>query len=63
MSNGRLLLVLPLPVYVVDGRFYTDNKVCHGLSLWLANFNSVTLASPIETRATFPREHPRLIIP
>ena len=54
MSNDRLLLVLPLPVYVVNGRFYTDSQACHGLSLWLANFNYVTLACPAETRATIP---------
>ena len=54
MSNGRLLLVLPLPVFAVNGRLYTDTQACHGLSLWLANFNYVTLASPAETRTTIP---------
>src|SRR5262245_39254790 len=54
MSNGRLLLVLPLPIYVVNGRFYTDNQACHGLSLWLANFDHVTLMCPADTRATIP---------
>ena len=54
MSNDRLLLVLPLSVYLVKGRFYTDSQACNGLSLWLANFNYVTLAAPVETRTTIP---------
>src|SRR5215468_8581308 len=54
MSNGRLLLVLPLPVYLVNGRFYTDNQACHGLSLWLANFDYVTMMCPTEVRDTIP---------
>jgi colanic acid/amylovoran biosynthesis glycosyltransferase len=54
MSNGRLLLVLPLPVYVVDGHPYMDTQACNGLSLWLANFDHVTLVSPTETRAIIP---------
>ena len=55
MPNGRLLLVLPLPVYVVNGRIYTDNQACHGLSLWLENFDPVTMMCPAETRDTNPR--------
>ena len=54
MSNDRLLLVLPLRVYVVNGRLYTDSQACNGLSHWLDNFSHVTLASSTETRATIP---------
>jgi colanic acid/amylovoran biosynthesis glycosyltransferase len=53
MSN-RLLLVLPLPLFVIDGRLFTDTQACHGLSLWLANFDHVTLVSNAEIRATIP---------
>src|SRR5262245_18476174 len=54
MSNDRLLLVLPLRVYTVNGRFYMDSQACNGLSLWLANFKYVTLAAPTEARTTIP---------
>jgi colanic acid/amylovoran biosynthesis glycosyltransferase len=54
MSNGRILLVLPLHVYVVDDRLFTDTQACNGITLWLANFDYVTLVCPAETRATIP---------
>jgi colanic acid/amylovoran biosynthesis glycosyltransferase len=48
MSDGRLLLVLPLRIYNVGGRLFTDTQACNGLRLWLNNFNCVTLAGPAE---------------
>jgi glycosyltransferase involved in cell wall biosynthesis len=54
MADGRLLLVLPLRIYNVGGRFFTDTQACNGLRLWLDNFSCVTLAGPSETVAHAP---------
>jgi colanic acid/amylovoran biosynthesis glycosyltransferase len=40
----RLLLLLPLTAHIVDGRPHVDLQACNGLRLWLANFDTVTLA-------------------
>lgn len=54
MASGRLLLVLPLRVYDVCGRFFIENQACNGLRLWLENFDYVTLALPSETATSVP---------
>jgi colanic acid/amylovoran biosynthesis glycosyltransferase len=54
MSNGRLLLVLPLKIYIVGDRLFTDTQACNGLRLWLENFPFVTLAGPSEARSRAP---------
>jgi colanic acid/amylovoran biosynthesis glycosyltransferase len=54
MSDSRLLLVLPLRIFQVGVRFFTDTQACNGLRLWLDNFDYVTLAGPCEVLTTAP---------
>lgn len=54
MADGRLLLVLPLKIYLIGDRFFTDTQACNGLRLWLENFRFVTLAGPAEARSCAP---------
>jgi colanic acid/amylovoran biosynthesis glycosyltransferase len=42
-----LMLVLPLPVYELDGNFHLDRQACNGLRLWLKNFRKVSLLCPV----------------
>lgn len=46
MSDDRLLLVLPLPIYRVGTRSYIDTQAANNLGLWLDNFKHVTLIGP-----------------
>lgn len=54
VSNGRLLLILPLKVYRVHEKFFLDTQACNGLRLWLENFKCVTLAGPSEIVESAP---------
>ena len=54
MSGGRLLIVLPLKIYVIGNRLFTDTQACNGLRLWLENFQFVTIAGPSEARSRAP---------
>lgn len=42
-----LLIVLPLPVFSVDGEIHIDDQACNGLGHWLDNFKSVILMCPV----------------
>ncbi|MBB5685621.1 glycosyltransferase [Sphingobium boeckii] len=46
-KSGSLFLVLPLPIYNVEGRFFIESQACNGLRLWLENFDFVTLCNPM----------------
>lgn len=54
MAETCLLLVLPLPIYRVDGRLHLDTQACNGLRLWLDNFDHVLLCNPLLDRNTPP---------
>jgi colanic acid/amylovoran biosynthesis glycosyltransferase len=45
--NGRILLVLPLPLYRIGDETFIDTQACNGLRLWLENFDAVTLIPQI----------------
>lgn len=49
MANGRLLIVLSLPIYCVSNRYAFDAQACRGLRLWLDNFEYLTLACPLRS--------------
>jgi colanic acid/amylovoran biosynthesis glycosyltransferase len=54
-----LFLVLPLPIYRVDGRLHLDTQACNGLRLWLQNFDRVLLCNPLlETPSPPPGTSP-----
>jgi colanic acid/amylovoran biosynthesis glycosyltransferase len=44
--TGRILLVLPLPLYLVGDETFLDTQACHTLRFWLENFDAVTLMGP-----------------
>jgi glycosyltransferase involved in cell wall biosynthesis len=52
MAESCLLLVLPLPIYRVQGRLYLDTQACNGLRLWLRNFDRVLMCNPLLERET-----------
>jgi glycosyltransferase involved in cell wall biosynthesis len=52
--NQRLLLVLPLVAYQINGRILIDSQACNGLRLWLKNFQLITLICPVEPRSQAP---------
>jgi colanic acid/amylovoran biosynthesis glycosyltransferase len=54
MSNDRILLVLPLPIYDVNGVTFIDSQACTSLGLWLDNFHDVTMMGP-QVRLAKPR--------
>lgn len=54
MYDGRLLIVLPLKIYIIGDRLYTDTQACNGLRLWLQNFQFVTIAGPSELKSRAP---------
>ncbi|QQV78837.1 glycosyltransferase [Sphingomonas aliaeris] len=49
-----ILIVLPVPLYSVDGTLFYDTQACNGLRLWLENFDRVILCNPVLTASTPP---------
>ncbi|MCU0549346.1 MAG: glycosyltransferase [Leptolyngbya sp. Prado105] len=45
--NTRLLLVVPVPFRVVDGRYGLDEQTCDGLVRWAEHFDRVVMAAPV----------------
>lgn len=45
-ASDRLLLVLPIQAFHFKGRIFLDQQACHGLGLWLENFEQIVLACP-----------------
>lgn len=54
MAETCLLLVLPVPLYRVDGVLYLDTQACNGLRLWLLNFDRVLMCNPVLDRPSPP---------
>jgi glycosyltransferase involved in cell wall biosynthesis len=46
-SKGGMLLVLPAPFYVREGRLLFDSQACNGLERWADNFDHLTVAAPV----------------
>src|SRR5258707_14814596 len=48
LLSNRLLLVLPIKAYRASGEVFIERQACNGLTLWLRNFEAVTLACLVE---------------
>jgi colanic acid/amylovoran biosynthesis glycosyltransferase len=46
MTDDRILLVLPLPLFSVNGKTFIETQACTSLGHWLDNFRNVTLMGP-----------------
>ena len=54
MSEDRILLVLPLPIYRAGDQYFIETQAANNLGLWLDNFQHVTLMGP-EVALSEPR--------
>lgn len=47
MSQGKLLIYAPVPLYPSSGGFLLEDQACNGLRLWATHFDSVTVLIPL----------------
>ncbi len=45
--DTSLLLVLPVPFRLVDGRYGLDEQTCDGLIRWVEHFDRIVMAAPV----------------